>query len=77
MKPVKFKAICIDASYDCEHLYLKPIESYSLSQNVDDYYDEDEEDIEFIEPELDSLYLKFKNKWVEVDASTLEIVKES
>lgn len=67
-KPIKFRAKCIDARYGLEELYLKTIESYSIKQTV--FEDDDTEEIDLYES-----YLKYLGTWVEVDMSTLEIIK--
>ena len=57
---MKFYGVCSDPRYDYEHLYLKPIESYSIKQAV--YQDNIEE-----------VFLYVNGDWVEIKKDSLEV----
>ena len=64
MKPIVFKGKCTDPSYKYEHLYMKEVEGYGITQCV---YDGD-----LVEMKLT---MSFDQKVI-IDPKTLEIVIE-
>lgn len=53
----KFSAVCIDASYDAECLYMKKISGYAFKNGLSESY----------------IYESFNRRWYEVKPETLRI----
>lgn len=64
MKPILFKGKCTDPSWDYEHLYMKEVEGYGISQCI---YSSD-----LVEMKLNIGF----NQEVIIDPKTLEIIIE-